>query len=260
MITPLEDTCLPFAHNNGIRIHYQVEGTGPPLLMHHGSGGSGSDWRDLGYTDPLKGDYRLILIDARGAGASDKPHEAAAYDIAMRASDVTAVLDHLEVSQAHYFGYSLGGWIGFVLARYAPDRFSSLILGGAHPYPENMQPYRDLMPPDMGAFLASMEKVYGAHLTPAMRSRLEQTDLRALQTMTQDRPSLADTLPHMKMPCLLFVGEADPRFPDVQECVSHLADVTYFSLPGLDHASAFLDTALVLPHVKAFLAKVSQTS
>jgi pimeloyl-ACP methyl ester carboxylesterase len=247
---------MPFAHNHGIRIHYQVEGTGPPLLLHHGSGGSGDDWRDLGYADALKNDYRLILIDARGAGASDKPHEAAAYDIAMRAADVTAVLDHLEVGQAHYFGYSLGGWVGFGLARYAPDRFSSLTLGGAHPYPENMQPYRDLMPQDMGAFMASMEKIYGAHFTPAMRRRFQQGDLRALQFMTQDRPSLADALPRMTMPCLLFVGEADPRFPHVKECVSHLRDVTYFSLPGLDHAGTFLNGALVLPHVKAFLAKV----
>lgn len=249
---------MPSVHNNGIRIHYQVEGTGPPLLMHHGSGGSGDDWRDLGYTDALKSDYRLILIDARGAGASDKPHETAAYDIAMRAGDVTAVLDDLEVRQAHYFGYSLGGWVGFGLAKYAPDRFSSLTLGGAHPYPENMQPMRDLMPQDMGAFMASMEKIYGAHLTPAMRRRFQQSDLRALQIMTQDRPSLADALPRMTMPCLLFVGEADPRFPRVKECVSHLSGATYISLPGLDHAGTFLNSALVLPHVKAFLAKVSQ--
>ena len=251
---------MPFTYSNGIRIHYQVEGAGPPLLLHHGSGGSGDDWRDLGYTDVLKSDYRLIIIDARGAGASDKPHEAAAYDIAKRAGDVTAVLDHLQVRQAHYFGYSLGGWVGFGLARYAPDRFSSLILGGAHPYPENMQPYRDLMPRDMGAFMASMETIYGAHLTPAMRGRFEQSDLRALQIMTQDRPSVADALPHMKMPCLLFVGEVDPRFRHVQECVSHLSDVTYFSLPGLDHPGTFLNSGLVLPRVKAFLAKVSQTS
>ena len=163
-----------------------------------------------------------------------------------------------EVRQAHYFGYSLGGWVGFGLAKYAPDRFSSLTLGGAHPYPENMQPYRDLMPQDMGAFMASMEKIYGAHLTPAMRRRFQQSDLRALQIMTQDRPSLADALPRMTMPCLLFVGEADPRFPRVKECVSHLSGATYISLPGLDHAGTFLNSALVLPHVKAFLAKVSQ--
>ena len=83
---------------------------------------SGADWRDLGYVDALKHDYKLILIDARGAGASDKPHDAAAYDPALRASDVVAVLDDLGIRHAHYFGYSLGGWVGFLLAKYAPDR------------------------------------------------------------------------------------------------------------------------------------------
>ncbi len=53
--------------NGDIRIHYQIEGAGAPLILHHGSFGSGSDWRDLGYTDALKRDNQLILIDARGA-------------------------------------------------------------------------------------------------------------------------------------------------------------------------------------------------
>ena len=127
---------MPDAYNGGIRIHYEIEGAGPPLLLHHGSSGSGADWRDLGYVDALKHDYKLILIDARGAGASDKPHDAAAYDPALRASDVVAVLDDLGIRHTHYFGYSLGGWVGFLLAKYAPDRFTSLILGGAHPYDE----------------------------------------------------------------------------------------------------------------------------
>jgi pimeloyl-ACP methyl ester carboxylesterase len=77
---------MPNATNVGIRIHYEVVGSGPPLVLHHGSFASGADWRDLGYADVLKHENQLILIDARGHGASDKPHNPAAYDLALRVS------------------------------------------------------------------------------------------------------------------------------------------------------------------------------
>jgi pimeloyl-ACP methyl ester carboxylesterase len=249
---------MPYVKNNGTRIHYEVQGEGPPLVLQHGTTGSWEDWEEFGYAQPLRQDYRLILIDARGHGASDKPHDAAAYDHALRASDVTAVLHELGVQKAHFFGYSLGGWIGFGLARYAPDRIASMILGGAHPFEENMQPFRDAMPRDMDAFMASMERVYDGHLTPALRDRLRKNDLEALSVLTQDRLSLAAMLPTMTMPCLLFVGEADPRLSRVQECVSNLGNATFVSLPGRDHVGTFVASDLVLPHVKAFLTKAPQ--
>ena len=65
---------MPYANNHGIRLHYQVEGAGPPLVLQHGFSDSLESWYEMGYVTPLKQDYRLILIDARGHGASDKPH------------------------------------------------------------------------------------------------------------------------------------------------------------------------------------------
>ena len=108
--------------------------------------------------------------------------------------------------------------------------------------------------------MASMERVYRAFMTPAFRARLRQNDLQALMVMTQDRPSLADVLPTMTMPCLLFAGEADPRLARMRECTANLSNATFFSLPGLDHAGTFPASNLVLPHVQAFLAKVGPPS
>src|ERR1044072_8927424 len=120
---------MPFVINRGVRIHYETLGTGPALVMHHGTFGSGADWIDVGYVEAVKADHRVILPDARGHGQSDKPHEASAYELALRTTDVLAVLDELGIRKADYFGYSLGGWIGFDLAKRAPDRFRSFILG-----------------------------------------------------------------------------------------------------------------------------------
>src|SRR5262249_36679509 len=125
---------MPYANNHGIRLHYQVEGEGPPLVLQNGFSDSLESWYEMGYVIPLQHDYRLILIDARGHGASEKPHDPAAYTIQQQAADVVAVLDALAIPDAHFFGYSMGGRIGFALAKYAPTRFPTLIIGGASPY------------------------------------------------------------------------------------------------------------------------------
>ena len=249
---------MPFANNQGVRIYYETVGRGPALVLHHATFGSSAGWADLGYVDALKEDHQLILLDARGHGESDKPHDPAAYDVAYRISDVQAVLDDLNIREADYFGYSLGGWTGFWLAKYAPHRFSSFIFGGAHPYAENMQPFRDLMPSSADAFATMVDQIFGSRLTPASRSRLLANDLDALRALTQDRVSNADVLPTMTMPCLLFVGELDPRLPNVKKCLSELPIATFFTLPECDHIAAFARSDLVIPHIKAFLSKVGQ--
>src|SRR5262249_18139552 len=107
-------------YNHGTRIYYQSEGTGPPLVLQHGFSQSIEDWYECGYVDALKHDYRLILVDARGHGSSDKPHDPAAYGLDKRAGDVVAVLDAIGISRAHFWGYSMGSWIGFGMAAFAP--------------------------------------------------------------------------------------------------------------------------------------------
>jgi pimeloyl-ACP methyl ester carboxylesterase len=121
---------MPFVTNQGVRIYHETIGNGPVLVMHHGTFGSGADWIDCGYVDALKADHQLILLDAWGHGQSDKPHDPKAYDLALRASDVLSVLDALGIQKADYFGYSLGGWIGFGLAKRALERFGSFIFVG----------------------------------------------------------------------------------------------------------------------------------
>ena len=67
-----------YAHNQGVRIHFTVEGEGPPLVLQHGFASSLQTWYITGYVEALQSDYQLILVDARGHGGSDKPHDPAA--------------------------------------------------------------------------------------------------------------------------------------------------------------------------------------
>jgi pimeloyl-ACP methyl ester carboxylesterase len=247
---------MPYATNNGIRIHYDIVGAGPPLVLHHGTAGSSAFWSGFGYVDALKASRTLVILDARGHGSSDKPYDPAAYDLASRVGDVTAVLDECGIARADYFGYSLGGWIGFGAAKYAPSRLRSLIVGAAHPYAESMRGWRNLFAPDPKVFLTGVEKLFGSTLPPMLKAAFAANDFSALLALTQDRDSIADVLESLSVPCLLFCGDADPRLPPVKTCAEALPHATFVLLAGCNHATAWARADLVLPHVQEFLAAV----
>jgi pimeloyl-ACP methyl ester carboxylesterase len=170
---------MPCAMNDGVRISYQRVGSGPPLVFHHGFSGSRQTWHEHGYVDALKDDFALILLDARGHGASDKPHDPAAYTDEQRVRDVLAVLDDAGIERAIFWGYSMGGHVGYAIARYAPARLRALIIGGMHPYPRDAAPIRRraeaLRTGGMIGFAAEMERQRGP-LAPEMRARLLDND------------------------------------------------------------------------------------
>jgi pimeloyl-ACP methyl ester carboxylesterase len=216
-------------------------------------------WYEWGYVDALKDDYRLILIDPRGHGKSDKPHDPSAYQSAHRVGDVVAVLDDLGVERTHFLGYSMGGRVGFEVAQLAPSRLRSLAIGGATPYAvvipaerrrqllgEGMQGYLDRQPfPD--------------HVkTPTFRAMMLANDAEALVATLIDRPSLEGILPTLPVPCLIYVGDADPRHPESETYVRLIPDATFVSLPGLDHMTGISPSDLVLPHVRTFLDRVTR--
>jgi pimeloyl-ACP methyl ester carboxylesterase len=250
---------MPFAESRGVRIHYQVEGNGPPLVLHHGFSGSLELWRQFGYVEALHHDYQCILLDARGHGASDKPHDSRAYELLRWVGDVVAVLDALNIPKAHFLGYSMGGWIGFGMAKYAPERVHALLLGGAHPYADySWDAFREVDGRDPEAFVAALESVVAQRIPPEFKPRVLANDLQALAAAAKERPALEDVLPTMTMPCLLFVGEADARYPAVLECAKHMAHATLALLPGCNHAAGLVRSDLVLPHVTRFLSTVSR--
>jgi pimeloyl-ACP methyl ester carboxylesterase len=217
----------------------------------------------LGYVDALRDDYRVILIDARGHGGSDGPHDPQAYQKQLMARDVIAVLDDLGIDKTHYLGYSMGGTIGFGLARFAPERLASLIIGGSHPYepdPSDPNPVGDawisLFRQGSQAYVDSIDVKY-RHLFPPAES-IDPTACIAWCTL-RERAGLADGLSTFSVPCLLFVGENDPSHDGARRCADEMRNATFVSIPGADHLQAVIQPDLVLPHVKRFLAGVAQS-
>lgn len=259
------DILSDFVENNGVRIHYEVEGQGPPLVLVHWWTGSLTDWRFFGYADVLKESYRLILIDARGHGQSDKPHDPAAYILKQQVGDIVAVLDKLGVDKAHYFGYSMGGTIGWAVAKYAPERLLSLIIGGEAP--ENYDPVddiagiRELGAEGWGQMAADLSKSYGFQ-QPEIATVYAANDIEAVvaDVTAFSAENFANDLSSMTMPILLLAGTEDPDHAALAAAAEQLPHATFTSLPGFDHTTALLQTDLVLESITQFLAQITKST
>lgn len=122
---------MPDIVSDGLRIHYRVEGQGPPLLLIHGwAASSRTQWDAFGWTDFLKPHFRLIMPDLRGHGGSAKPMRRSAYSIGAMARDVVAVLDAESVDSLPVLGYSTGAEVATGLLLEYPCRISAAVLGG----------------------------------------------------------------------------------------------------------------------------------
>ncbi len=125
---------MPHAQVNGIRLHYETEGHGPPLLFIAGLGQPAVAW-DPELIQQMAKQYQVITYDNRGTGLSDKPDEP--YSISLFAGDAVGLLDTLNIARAHVFGISMGGMIGQELGVHYPQRVASLTLGCTTPGGKN---------------------------------------------------------------------------------------------------------------------------
>jgi pimeloyl-ACP methyl ester carboxylesterase len=260
---------MPYATNDGVRIRYEVAGSGPPLLLHIGFAGGLEDWADAGYVAPLAARYRVVLLDPRGQGQSDKPHDPAAYAARRRVGEVVAVLDAAGIDRVHYWGYSLGGWVGFALGAFAPDRLASLLVGGQQPFTGNPRPtegdfFLDGTRDGMAAFVAACEAADPTFfVSPGERARWLAADgeaLRAARLNALTEPDLdRDAVARIRVPTLLYAGTADDPEPKAR-AVRLLPNASFVALDGLDHAAAFGRSTLILPIAQAFLARADAST
>ncbi|MES2104671.1 MAG: alpha/beta hydrolase [Pseudomonadota bacterium] len=244
---------MPYADNRGTRIYYEVHGAGEPLVLLHGFASSGRQWQMAGYVDGLKEAYRLILVDARGHGRSDKPHEAAAYALENRLDDIRAVLAELQLSRAHFLAYSMGGWLAFGMAVHDPHLVASLMIGGAHPYADSLAMFAGVGGAGPDAFIAALESFIGETLSREARLFILQNDLAALAAAANDRNGYAAQLARIAAPLMLFVGDRDQRLPLVQKADRELGAGKLLILPGANHASALFAAHILLPEIRNFL-------
>jgi pimeloyl-ACP methyl ester carboxylesterase len=117
-----------FLDSGGVKIRYVIAGKGEPVVLIHPFAASAEIWEPI--IKDLSQNYRVIAMDCRGHGKSDKPHDPKQYGIKM-VDDVVRLLDQLEMKKATIVGYSMGGSIAIKMLTEHPDRFRAAIIGGS---------------------------------------------------------------------------------------------------------------------------------
>src|SRR3954465_3403137 len=100
---------MAYLDRDGVRIYYEVHGSGPTVLLSHGYSATSAMW--TGQVGPLSKSHQLIIWDMRGHGNSDSPADPAAYSEALTAADMAALLDAAGARSAVIGGLSLGGYM-----------------------------------------------------------------------------------------------------------------------------------------------------
>jgi pimeloyl-ACP methyl ester carboxylesterase len=122
--------------SDGVRIAFidvpASKGPGDPVLLIHGFASTHAvNWVNTLWTKTLAGaGYRVIALDNRGHGQSDKLYDPAAYHSSIMAEDARRLFDHLGLERADVMGYSMGARITAFLALQHPGRVRSIMLGG----------------------------------------------------------------------------------------------------------------------------------
>ena len=136
---------------DGTKIYYEVKGNGYPVLLIHGFCGTGEGWKkSILYTNLLKGGYKVILLDLRGNGQSDKPHTDAGYSNDAEAKDIIGLMTSLNITKYNIVGYSRGSIIAARLL-ILDNRVNKTVMGGMGDgftdpnWPRRIHAYRTLM-------------------------------------------------------------------------------------------------------------------
>ena len=249
---------MPYATNgqDGTRVYFEDEaGGGTPVVLHDGFGDSVEDLREWKIAQALPAaEFRLIYVDHRGHGRSDKPHDPDAYEIRLRTADAVAVLDQLRIERAHFIGRSWGGRLCFGIGEHAAGRVRSLVIGGNQPYAWPDTRLGRLIGAALaeGAEAGSMEPLVRAfeefweiQFPDVQRRRLLANDPVALQaawTAAQREGAISDELGRWRIPCLIFIGAADTDFiPGARRAAEEIPGAELIVLEKADHYSAHMN-------------------
>ncbi len=232
---------MPTIDTDGVRIHYKDTGPGsnaaPIVLIHGFSSSLDGNWRASGWMDVLaSAGRRVVALDCRGHGSSAKPHDPEAYSGMRMAEDVLAVMDACGLEKADLMGYSMGAGIALDLALHHPQRFRSLIMGGAGHRAPSAAAVRQAARLER----ATPDNPAGFNEEALARYRQRGNDLEALAAVRlRQRPERDEAaIKRVHLPLLIVVGERDGALSAARKLESLVPHAELEVLPGEDHLSA----------------------
>lgn len=230
--------------SDGVEIAYLDEGQGTPVLLVHGFASNvATNWINTGWITTLtKAGHRVIAIDNRGHGRSEKLYDPAQYGAPVMAEDCRRLLDHLDLEQADIMGYSMGARICAFLTLAHPSRVRSAVFAGLG---FNMVRGMAGTGPIAHALEASSIDDVTNPTARTFRAFAEQTksDLKALAACIRSSrdPITREDIARIACPVLVAVGTEDVIGGSATELAALIPGARAYEIAGRDHMKAVGD-------------------
>jgi pimeloyl-ACP methyl ester carboxylesterase len=246
---------------DGVRVVFDVSGTGPMVMLLHGGGQSRLVWHELGYVARLQDQFTVVTVDIRGHGKSDRPVDLEAYAIERFRDDVLAVADTVGQTCFSVCGYSYGGNIARYLPMYS-DRVAKIVMIGVAfgaAAPAEFRAYADRLrtkwAPTIDAWRAGRLSL--ASLSDDDRTWWQTGNIPSMVAQMSailDWPSMQPA--DLPCPALWVMGTANEsamRSLSEYEPSLSATDVTVHLLPGLAHDQELSRIEDTLPLLRRFM-------
>jgi pimeloyl-ACP methyl ester carboxylesterase len=261
-----------FCHVQGIRLAYDDQGSGLPLVFLHAFPLNRSMWRPQ--VTALATHFRTIAVDFRGHGESDAPLWSFSLD--QYADDVAALLDNLNIQQAVLVGLSMGGYVSLAFSRRYGDRLRALVLADTRAQADSPEGRTGRFHLAQSAYTQGTEAVANTMLPkllgatslqrkPELVEHIRRTiqhapvsgivvDLMAMAA----RPDSVAHLPAISCPTLVVIGEEDHTTPlvDAQLMASEIPNARLAVIPAAGHLSNCEQSELFNDVLRGFVEEV----
>jgi pimeloyl-ACP methyl ester carboxylesterase len=227
------DTAGLFTSFDGVKIYYEVKGNGKPIVLVHGFVVNGESWKKTAlYNDLVSQGYKVITMDLRGNGKSDKPHDSTAYANDAEAKDIMGLLTMLGITKYDVVGYSRGSIITARLL-VLDKRISKAVMGGIG---------IDFTNPEWPRRVMFAKALSGEPIKEleGLVKRVQELglDQQALACMQKEQPSTSkQELNAIKQPVLIICGDKDSDNGSSLELVKIIPHAVHENVPG-DHGGA----------------------
>jgi pimeloyl-ACP methyl ester carboxylesterase len=250
---------MPYIDRDGVKVFYRDSGTGPLVVLSHGYGATSSMWK--GQAGALSDRYRIVSWDMRGHGQSDSPEDAAQYSEQTTIDDIDALIDHCEAKKAVVGGLSLGGYMSLAFNLAYPDRVHALMLFDTGPGYRNSEARagwnemaegraRDFREKGLDALSSAGREVRASSHTSA-----EGLAFAALGMLRQYDSRVIESLPTIRVPTLVVVGELDKPFLAATEVMAaKIPNAKKVVIPDAGHAVNLYQPEAFNQAVSDFLA------
>ena len=238
-----------WTHKDGTKFHYFEMGTGTPVILIHGSGGTAANWMANGLGASIAKTNRVLAVDMRGHGQTVGPDGKRQRRTPNMDLDVLDFMDGLKIQKAHIGGFSMGGGITANLLARAPDRFYSAHFGGSGVREDPNGEFAKLIPPDpqgTAPLDAEARKLYSARAAAEAAKAGVKAGAANDESQLSSQPVPAAVarppldLKKINIPILAVVGEFDQPYTRTHRLWREAPNFQRVILRNRGHLSSYM--------------------